>query len=206
MSDFVDVGALNEEQKGALRRLILRLADSKRLMGIRYSDWILGAPSLETGIATSSMTQDEWGHARLFYAMLKQLGDDPVVAEHDRAAEEYGNLGILDAPAEDWATLVSAMVIADGALSAALRGFATGTFEPAANRVPKMLSEEEFHVSLGKAWRLPTKQGRFYERPLRRICRSLWLGSVPRTAQGRSWRTPGSRPRPWTSLPISKLL
>ncbi|MGY8799448.1 MAG: Phenylacetic acid catabolic protein [Longimicrobiales bacterium] len=152
MSDFVDVGALNEEQKGALRRLILRLADSKRLMGIRYSDWILGAPSLETGIATSSMTQDEWGHARLLYAMLKQLGDDPVAAEHDRAAEEYGNLGILDAPAEDWATLVSAMVIADGALSAALRGFATGTFEPAANRVPKMLSEEEFHVSLGKAW------------------------------------------------------
>jgi ring-1,2-phenylacetyl-CoA epoxidase subunit PaaC len=152
MTDFIDVSAMSDVQKSALKRLIVGLADSKRLMGIRYSDWVLGAPSVETGVATSSMTQDEWGHARLLYAMLKHLGEDPEAAEHDRSAEEYGNLDILDSAAEDWAAMVSAMVIADGALSAALAAFAGGSFEPATNRVPKMLAEETFHVSLGNAW------------------------------------------------------
>ena len=73
MSTTLDVSKLDAAGRAALERLILSLADSKRLMGIRYSDWILGAPSVETGIATSSMTQDEWGHARLLYAMLKDL-------------------------------------------------------------------------------------------------------------------------------------
>ena len=56
MSDAINVDALSDGGRAALERLILSLADSKRLMGIRYSDWILGSPSVETGIATSSMT------------------------------------------------------------------------------------------------------------------------------------------------------
>ena len=74
---------------GPLARHILSLADTKRLLGIRYSDWILGSPSIETGIAASSMAQDEWGHARLLYSMLKRLGFDPVAVEQDRPAERY---------------------------------------------------------------------------------------------------------------------
>ena len=52
MSDAINVDALSDGGRAALERLILSLADSKRLMGIRYSDWILGSPSVETGIAT----------------------------------------------------------------------------------------------------------------------------------------------------------
>ncbi len=84
MSEFLDVGGLDDTGRAALRRLVTTLADSKRLMGIRYSDWLLGAPSIETGIATSSMAQDEWGHARLLYSMLKELDVDPVGVERDR--------------------------------------------------------------------------------------------------------------------------
>ena len=152
MSDAISVDALSDGGRAALERLILSLADSKRLMGIRYSDWIIGSPSVETGIATSSMTQDEWGHARLLYAMLKQLDIDPVPVEHDRTAEAYANLSVLDEPFDDWAALVVSMVVVDGALSVALRAFSEGTFEPARLRVPKMLAEERFHVSLGVAW------------------------------------------------------
>lgn len=152
MIEAISVEALTNEGRAALERLILSLADSKRLMGIRYSDWILGSPSVETGIATSSMAQDEWGHARLLYAMLKQLDIDPVPVEHDRSAEDYANLSVLDEAFGDWAALVASMVIVDGALSVALRAFSEGTFEPARSRVPKMLAEERFHVSLGVAW------------------------------------------------------
>lgn len=152
MSEFVDVKALDEGLRGALRRLVLTLADSKRLMGIRYSDWVLGAPSLETGIAASSMAQDEWGHARLLYAMLKDLGEDPTAVEHERAAEAYASIDPLDTPFSNWAGVIAAMVVVDGALTVALDDFSRGSFEPATTRVPKMIAEEEYHRSLGVAW------------------------------------------------------
>ena len=152
MSADLDLTALDDEGRAALERLIVTLADSKRMMGIRYSDWMLGAPSLETGISTSSMAQDECGHARLLYAMLKDLGKDPVPMEHDRPASEYASIAALDEEMPDWAALVAVMVLADGAITAMLRSFAEGSFAPAQSRVPKMLAEEEFHSSLGAAW------------------------------------------------------
>lgn len=144
--------SLDPEVRRALRRHVLTLADSKRLMGIRYSDWVLGAPSIETDIATSSMAQDEWGHARLLYAMLKDFDEDPAAVEHDRPADQYASVDPLDQPLPDWAALVSAMLVVDGALTAALEGFAGGAYEPARTRVPKMVSEEEFHRDLALAW------------------------------------------------------
>jgi 1,2-phenylacetyl-CoA epoxidase catalytic subunit len=152
MGERLDMAALDDAGRGALKRLILTLADSKRLMGIRYSDWLLGGPSIETGIAASSMAQDEWGHARLLYAMLKDLGVDPVPVEHDRTAEDYASVAALDDEMPDWAALVAAIVLVDGALSSLLESFAEGSYESARGRVPKMLAEEEFHASLGAAW------------------------------------------------------
>jgi len=152
MSELLDIGTLEDSSKAALERLILTLADSKRLMGLRYSDWLLGAPSLETGIAASSMTQDEWGHARLLYAMLKDLGIDPEPVEHDRPGEKYASVAALDEELPDWAAVVAAMVLVDGGLSVMLASFSEGSFEPARTRVAKMLAEEEFHASLGAAW------------------------------------------------------
>ena len=152
MSDTLDLQSLDDAGRAALARLIITLADSKRLMGIRYSDWLLGAPSIETGISTSSMTQDEWGHARLLYAMLKNLDVDPKPVEYDRAGDEFASVAPLDEEFPDWAAVVAAMVLVDGGISSMLRSFAGGNFEPARNRVPKMLAEEEFHGSLGRAW------------------------------------------------------
>lgn len=143
---------LSEEVRDALERLILGLADGKRILGIRYSEWVLGAPSLEAGISAASMCQDEWGHARLLYAMLKGLGRDPIVVEHDRPAEEYASPSALDASAEDWAEVVAMIALTDGAITAVLEGFSEGAFQLAANRVPKMLAEERFHSDLGRAW------------------------------------------------------
>ena len=159
MSDVLDIETLDGPTRAALERLILTLADSKRLMGIRYSDWLLGSPSIETGVAASSMAQDEWGHARLLYSMLKDLGKDPTAFEHDRASEAYGSVSVLDEEMPDWAALVAAMTLADGAISTLLASFAAGTFETARSRVPKMLAEEEFHSSLGSAWFRRLSQG-----------------------------------------------
>lgn len=152
MSAAMSPGDLDAATREALRRHVLTLADSKRILGLRYSDWLLGAPSIETGIAASSMAQDEWGHARLLYALLKDFGEDPSEAEHNRDPERYANIPALDEPLEDWADVVAAMVVVDGALTLALEGFAAGAWEAARARVPKMLSEEEFHRDMGLAW------------------------------------------------------
>jgi phenylacetate-CoA oxygenase PaaI subunit len=155
----VKAADLSTEARQGLQRAIQSLADSKRLMGIRYSDWLLGAPSIETGIAASSMSQDEWGHARLLYAMLKDFGVDPAVVEHDRPADAYASVDALDQPFPDWAAVVAGIVVVDGAISVALESFAQGTFDPARTRVPKMLAEEEFHADLGAAWCRRLAQG-----------------------------------------------
>jgi phenylacetate-CoA oxygenase PaaI subunit len=135
-----------------LARHILSLADTKRILGIRYSDWLLGAPSIETGIAASSMAQDEWGHARLLYAMLKDFGFDPFEVEHERPADRYYSAPALDQPFDDWADFTAAVAVVDRALEIALESLTSGDFELAQTRVPKMLAEEEFHRSFGDAW------------------------------------------------------
>jgi ring-1,2-phenylacetyl-CoA epoxidase subunit PaaC len=144
--------AWSPEVETALRRTLLALADSKRLLGIRYSDWLLGAPSLEMGIAASSMAQDEWGHARLLYAMLKDVGLDPVVVEHQRSDGEYCSMDCLDHPFPDWAAFAVAVVLVDGALALALEALEEGSYAPARGRIGKMLEEEAFHRDLGAAW------------------------------------------------------
>lgn len=146
------LGEISPETRAALRRLITSLADTKRILGIRYSDWLLGAPSIEAGIAASSMAQDEWGHARLLYAMLKDFDVDPVEIEHERPAEQYCCAGCLDEPFPDWACFTAGVVVVDGLLAAALEGFGRGSYETARSRIPKMLAEEEFHRDLGAAW------------------------------------------------------
>lgn len=153
MSDPVaSVSELDDATRAALRRHLLGLADSKRILGIRYSDWLLGAPSIETGIAASGMAQDEWGHARLLYALLKDFDEDPVAVEHDRAAEEYASVDALDAPFADWAEVIAAMVAVDGAITTALEALSEGRYEPVRARIPKMVAEEGFHRDMGLAW------------------------------------------------------
>lgn len=153
MSEMLgSVAELDAGVREALRRHVLTLADSKRLLGIRYSDWLLGSPSIEAGITFSAMAQDEWGHARLLYAMLKDFDVDPVEIEHERPAEAYASVDPLDRGFEDWAGVVAGVVVVDGALAAALTAFAGGRYESATGRIPKMLSEEVFHRDFGAAW------------------------------------------------------
>ena len=143
---------LDEATRAAVRDLILILADSKRLLGMRYAEWILGAPELEAGIACASMAQDEWGHGRLLYALLKDFGEDVDRIEHGRSPGEYCNVGALDLTPESWAELVALNVLVDGALTVQLEALRDSTYVPLRQRVAKLLEEEIFHAAHGAAW------------------------------------------------------
>jgi phenylacetate-CoA oxygenase PaaI subunit len=141
-----------EELREDLAGLLLSLADNKRLLGMRYSEWLLGAPTLEAGIACSAMAQDEWGHSRILYAMLKDFGEDPGHLEHEREAAEYLNSELLDEPPAHWTGLVALNFLLDAALSVQIESLKDSRFEPLHYKVRKVLEEERFHFEHGRGW------------------------------------------------------
>ena len=54
--------------------VISSLADNKAALGRRYGEWAVSAPTLESAVAAAAMAQDELGHARSTYPVLKALG------------------------------------------------------------------------------------------------------------------------------------
>jgi phenylacetate-CoA oxygenase PaaI subunit len=151
-SDIRSPEGLADETRSALRHLILSLADSKRIIGILYAEWVLGAPELEANIAASSISQDEWGHSRLLYALLKDFGDDPERLEHGRDATDYCNIESLDARFTTWPEFVVANAIVDTALTVQLEALSESRYAPLRQRVQKQLEEERFHHAHGAAW------------------------------------------------------
>lgn len=151
-SGFRTVADVPESLHEDLAALLLSLADNKRLLGMRYAQWLLGAPTLEAGIACSAMAQDEWGHSRIVYAMLKDLGHDPAHLEHRREAGEYLNSELLDRPPTEWVSLVALNFLLDTALSVQIESLRESRFEPLHYKVRKMLEEERFHFEHGRGW------------------------------------------------------
>lgn len=149
---MTEATGLSAEVETAVRDLILVLADTKRLLGYRYAEWMLGAPELETGIACSSMAQDEWGHARLLYALMKGFDEDVEALEHGREPGAYRNLEVLDSPAETWPEVVALMALADVAVTVQFAALGSSSYEPLRQRVEKLVEEERFHAAHGSAW------------------------------------------------------
>lgn len=143
---------LADDARGALHDLLLVLADSKRLLGMRYSDWMLGAPMLEAGIAASSMAQDEWGHGRLTYALLGDFGDDPKALEHEREARDYRSMQPLDRKPDSWSEMIATGLLLDTALTVQYAALRESRYTPIHNRVQKLLDEEGFHFQYAAGW------------------------------------------------------
>ena len=94
--------------------LVASLADNKAALGRRYAEWAVSAPTLESAGAAAAMAQDELGHARSTYPILKALGME---------AEEHGveggprRLALLDAELPDWTSFIAANLLVDGVLA-----------------------------------------------------------------------------------------
>lgn len=152
MATTIGTDGVPAAARDAVRDLILALADSKRLLGMRYGQWILGAPELEASIACAAMAQDEWGHARLFYALLKDFGEDVDALEHGREPGEYASMEALDREPDDWFAVVALNALVDAALAVQCEALRGSSYAPLAQRVGKLLDEERFHAAHGAAW------------------------------------------------------
>src|SRR4029079_11211609 len=96
----------------AMKTLVASLADNKSALGRRYAEWAVSAPTLESAVAAAAMAQDELGHARSTYPVLKALGIEP-----DEEAGGDRRLALLDEERPDWASVVAANIVVDGVLT-----------------------------------------------------------------------------------------
>ncbi|HEY7834662.1 MAG TPA: Phenylacetic acid catabolic protein [Ktedonobacterales bacterium] len=138
----------------ALFDLLARLADNKYFLGRRYAEWCSAAPTLESGVAAAAMAQDELGHARAIYPLLRDLapaGIDPQQIDPDTRTA-FSNLRALDQMFGSWPDFVAANFLVDTALSVIFQAAVASSFEPLAARSRKVLQEERVHALHGEAW------------------------------------------------------
>ena len=167
-----------EELRDPLGDLLLVLADNKRLLGMRYADWILGAPALEAGISCSAMAQDEWGHGRILYAMLRDFGHDADRLEHERESPEYRNHELLDRPVDSWPELLALNLLLDTALSVQFEALRDSRFEPIHYKVSKLLEEERYHYEHGRGWTSRLGSSAAGREALRDAFEPAWAGCL----------------------------
>jgi ring-1,2-phenylacetyl-CoA epoxidase subunit PaaC len=137
-----------------LADFIVRLADSKYLLGRRFSEWTNRAPALEAAVAAAAMAQDELGHARSLYAALQSTPDSPEAYLRDAPLKRERLLGLptLEKPFEHWAEFVAACVLVDRALTLIFEAARNSRYEPLRQRAAKILQEERFHRLYGEGW------------------------------------------------------
>lgn len=162
-SSIQQVEELETAVAAALLRWGLSLADTKHRMGMRISEWVNGTPALEAAVGASALTQDELGHARSLYSMLKSFPEAPeaIGFENDLEARDvYYNPRILDTPWDSWLDMVAVNVLLDRALNVALEAMSSSVYGPLRQRTAKMLQEEEYHRIFGDSWlaRLAARQ------------------------------------------------
>src|ERR1700757_866663 len=95
-------GTESPEAAGATTHLIARLADNKYYLGQYYAEWCAGAPTLESAVAAAAMAQDELGHARALYPLLRTL--DPSAGDENdpETRSRFVNVAALDQPFAGW--------------------------------------------------------------------------------------------------------
>ncbi len=146
---------LDEAVAAALLRWGLSLADTKHRIGIRTSEWVNGGPALEAAVGASAITQDELGHARSLYAMLKEFPGAPegIGAENDlEARDDYFCPRLLNEPWPSWLDVIAVNVLLDRATALTIAAARESAFGPLKGRTAKILQEESFHRVFGDSW------------------------------------------------------
>src|SRR5579864_2810176 len=127
--------------KPVLAELIAGLADNKLFLGRRYAEWCTAAPSLESAVAAAAMAQDEIGHARSLYPLLRDvMGASPEVEPESRT--HFVNAAFLDEPFTGWTDFIAANFLFDTAISILLGAAEHSSMNSLSQRAKRILEEE----------------------------------------------------------------
>jgi len=134
---------------------LFRLADDEYVLAERYTEWQIYAPTPESDLALANIAQDEFGHARLWYDLLEELygyEEPDLLWERDSEDFVHSTLVELATPEGDWAHTVVRGYLYDVAERLRLEALEDSSFEPIADRVPKVQGEEAYHREHAQSW------------------------------------------------------
>lgn len=131
--------------------LVAGLADNKLFLGRRYAEWCTAAPTLESAVAAAAMAQDEIGHARSLYPLLRDLAGASEESEPETRSS-FRNAAFLDQPFEGWTDYIGANFLFDTSLTLLLESARESSVNDLATRARRMLAEEPLHWLHGEGW------------------------------------------------------
>ena len=144
---------LDASTRAALAELLLSVADDEFVIGFWDSEWTGIAPMLEEDVATSSVAQDEIGHAKALYELLAELTDaDADAIAFGRDADDFRHAALLNHARGDWAFSVARRYLYETADAVRLAALARSGHEPLAQLTAKMRREETYHLLHADAW------------------------------------------------------
>ena len=156
-ADLAMVNTLEPALRGPMYALLVSLADNKYMLGRRYAEWCTGAPMLESAVAAAAMAQDELGHARSFYPLLRGFPNargGEVLQMEDRGWQQRSTNAVacLDRSFLNWAEFLAANVLVDTAFTTLLSAALSSPYEPLRQRAAKIVQEEAGHWVHAAGW------------------------------------------------------
>ena len=154
-ADLAMVSALDPSLREPVFGLLSSLADNKYMLGRRYAEWCTGAPMLESAVAAAAMAQDELGHARSFYPLLRGFPrglDATQMEEKGWQQRPTSAMTCLDQRFGTWSDFLAANLVVDTALTTLLAAAIDSPYEPLRQRARKIQQEETGHWVHGAGW------------------------------------------------------
>ena len=149
------VQQLAPELRPALFGLLSTLADNKYLLGRRYAEWCTGAPLLEAAVAAAAMAQDELGHARSFYPLLRAFPEaSAATSMEERGWQQRATSAVacLDVRFGSWSEFIATNLLVDTAFTTLLASASESGYEPLRQRARKIVAEERPHWVHAQGW------------------------------------------------------
>lgn len=145
---------LEDDAADALEALLFRLADDEFVHAERLTEWQIYAPTLESDLALANIAQDEYGHARLWYDLLGELGYSEPDCIWEKPPGQWRHTTLVERPFadDDWDDTIVRCYLYDVAERLRLEALVDTSYAPLADRVGKVLSEEEYHRKHAENW------------------------------------------------------
>ncbi|WP_458190437.1 1,2-phenylacetyl-CoA epoxidase subunit PaaC [Haladaptatus sp. NG-WS-4] len=145
---------LSGDERAAVEELLYCLADDELVLAERYTEWQVRAPTLESDLAISNIAQDELGHARLWYDLLQDFGYSESDLIFERDPSEFRHSTLVELPFESggWADAIVRGYFYDVAEQLRLESLEDTSYPRIADRVAKILSEEDYHREHAQNW------------------------------------------------------
>jgi len=154
-ADLAMVQTLDVLLREPMFALLSSLADNKYVLGRRYAEWCTGAPMLESAVAAAAMAQDELGHARSFYPLLRGFASGREATQMEEKGWQQrptSAMRCLDRQFGTWCDFLAANLVVDSALTTLLAAAIDSPYEPLRQRARKIQQEEAGHWVHAAGW------------------------------------------------------